>query len=133
MKFVAKVSSTSSEDYVVILPGDALTPAAPSAKRRVHVYSSALSQPSLEKGAEVTVPQETRSQEARSSAPDQVRERSGFQGRGWDRNCYQHINSLRILQIQPKGKEPAPEGLMKGALSVAASAYKDPVCWTTLI
>uniref|UniRef100_A0ACB8ETE7 Uncharacterized protein n=1 Tax=Sphaerodactylus townsendi TaxID=933632 RepID=A0ACB8ETE7_9SAUR len=161
----SQVSSTSSEDYVVILPEcfDTSRPLGES------MYSSALSQPSLEKGAEGPAgpggetqpsahsindilttsqvldavpltpqimgpqpvrsvdlsqgdsPQETRSQEARSSAPDQVRE--GVVSRVPPAGIVTSTSTVLEFSRSNQGKSLAG-GLMKGALSVAASAYK---------
>ncbi|XP_060111646.1 next to BRCA1 gene 1 protein [Heteronotia binoei] len=160
----SQVSSTSSEDYVVILPEcfDTSRPLGES------MYSSALSQPSSEKGAECPAsprrethltahsisdiltttqvldavpltpqivgpqpvrsldlsqdesPQETISQEACLSAPDPAREDvSAVQPAEIVTSVLASSESSRHTQ----GNSLAG-GLMKGALSVAASAYK---------
>nr|XP_056719270.1 next to BRCA1 gene 1 protein [Euleptes europaea] len=169
----SQVSSTSSEDYVVILPEcfDTSRPLGES------MYSSALSQPSLEKGAEGpaspqeesqpsahsindilttsqvldAVPlapqimgappvrsldlsqddslQETRSQEAWSSAPDQMREAVLFFSPLGDvsgvppAEIVTSTSTSSEFSRHTQGHSLAG-GLMKGALSVAASAYK---------
>ncbi|KAL8175727.1 UNVERIFIED_CONTAM: hypothetical protein K2H54_006341 [Gekko kuhli] len=169
----SQASSTSSEDYVVILPEcfDTSRPLGES------MYSSALSQPSLEKGAEGPAspggesqptahsindilttsqvleavpltpqitgpqpvrsldpsqdecPQETRSQEACLSAPDPAREAVLLSPHLGDVSAAPPAEIVTSTSASSESSRHThgnslAGGLMKGALSVAASAYK---------